>query len=651
VSKRKYMKRVTLIVFMAMLAVAALAPAAQASRGLLSAFGEIGTGADQFAYSGPDAVDPTDGNAVYAADIKEGLFGRVRKFDTTGKLLGTAEVPLGGPEFIAGIAVDGSEHRLYVLVDANSGGDPAHPNAPAVTRILAYSTEPEPNGTLPFATGTGISSGVLYDFQASGGSIDFPEGFAVDPGTHKLVVLGSYEAGGVISDELQYITDSGSLSKLVKNPTGVGAVVSTSKTMVVGPNGTVYLLRVGDGRTPVYSLPREGGSLTQVLSADLVTSTPVASGAVESGVGVGSQLAISSDGATMYLAEGGSSESGHVRAFSVATGKPLYLFAEGDCGIAHPLSSFGLAAGSNGVLAAVTTTEESPLPGESAVHVFGDGGTPCPSEPIADFTIEGGAAINKGESRTLTLSAAGLHGFTPAEVDWDFDGDGTFETKETGGSLTTTHRFAVAGTYEISEKVILENGEESSPVSQSVTVAPVAPVASFKASNKAPALGEEVTFDAGLSVDPAGSPTGESTHELAAYRWDFGDGSTLETTTPVITHAYAAAGAKSVKLVVVNHEGLASTPVAQVVTVASPPAPGGGDSGGGSGSSPSPSPAPTTPAPTTPAPPKPTTPAKPKPLVCKKGFAKKKGKCVKAPAKHKKHGKKKHAKKPKAKKA
>src|SRR5262249_54642341 len=127
--QRKIGKTAALVAALVALLVVAFAPAAQADRGLIKAFGEYGTGADEFAWTGPVAVDPTDSNATYVVDYKGGeAFGpppgaRVRKFDRGGNLLATAELPTAesGPEseLVTGIAVDGSEHRLYVLISGN----------------------------------------------------------------------------------------------------------------------------------------------------------------------------------------------------------------------------------------------------------------------------------------------------------------------------------------------------------------------------------------------------------------------------------------------------------------------------------------------------------------------------------------------------
>ena len=72
------------------------------------------------------------------------------------------------------------------------------------------------------------------------------------------------------------------------------------------------------------------------------------------------------------------------------------------------------------------------------------------------------------------------------------------------------------------------------------------------------------TFDASKSSDPeAGSGGG-----IAKYHWDFGDGSTADTTTPTTTHTFTDRKTYSVTVTVTDKQGLAGAPSAAVpVTV------------------------------------------------------------------------------------
>ena len=82
-----------------------------------------------------------------------------------------------------------------------------------------------------------------------------------------------------------------------------------------------------------------------------------------------------------------------------------------------------------------------------------------------------------------------------------------------------------------------------------------APKAVFATSTVDARAGQAIDFDAGASSDP---DVGDS----LTYRFDFGDGQTLETKEPRITHAYATAGLFTPRLTVVDALGTASDPLA-----------------------------------------------------------------------------------------
>ncbi len=643
-------KRLAILAFLAAVLAAAFAPAAQAAPGLITTFGERGTGPGQFFFAGPTAVDGADGNSIFVTDYTEAFDGRLREFDSSGNELGSAAVSSyeHGEELIDSIAIDESEHRVYVLL-AGLAASGEFAGQPITTKILAYSTTPNASGELVSAPG--VTGGVLRNFTADGGGIYAPQALAVDPGTHKLVIAGETQPSVVASSALLYVTDAGALSTEV---TGLFAAINPAAglnypiaSIAVGSDGTVYFpfnwqsSATGASEHAILSTPRESATVTRFTTeSEKLLSEESALGGFQ---GLGSSLAVSSDGSTLFVGESNASESepsgSRVRAYSIATGRQRYLYEGGDCALQRPMGMVALGAGSDGFLAATTVSREAD--GGPVVHVFGDAGTTiCPSTPVADVTVEGtgGTTVTKGESRTFAIDPSGLHGFPATEVDWDLDGDGTYETQVSGGALTVTHKFNTSGTFHVAAKVVLENGEEPLSDPQAVQVSGLAPTASFKVSNKSPLTGEAVTFDASESRDQTGGPEGEAVKlgETGTYRWDFGDGSTLQTTKPTTTHTFTTAGAHTVKLTVVSHEGLTSaTPFTVAVTAVAPPPPPT-DGGGGGETTPPPSTTPptTTPPVTTP----PTT--TPKVLTCKKGFVKSKGKCVKKPAHHKKKKKK-----------
>lgn len=78
------------------------------------------------------------------------------------------------------------------------------------------------------------------------------------------------------------------------------------------------------------------------------------------------------------------------------------------------------------------------------------------------------------------------------------------------------------------------------------------------------------TFSASKSTDPEATFGGG----IASYHWDFGDGSTADTTTPTTTHTYTGRQAYSVTVAVTDKQGLASaasSPVSVTVLDGVPP--------------------------------------------------------------------------------
>ncbi|HEY3086899.1 MAG TPA: PKD domain-containing protein [Jatrophihabitantaceae bacterium] len=90
-------------------------------------------------------------------------------------------------------------------------------------------------------------------------------------------------------------------------------------------------------------------------------------------------------------------------------------------------------------------------------------------------------------------------------------------------------------------------------------------VAYFETSPVKPDTTRTVTFDAGFSRDGAGSTSG------LKYFWDFGDGTTMATTSPTVTHTYSSPIYADVKLVVMKGSDTAT--YRQAVAVDSPTGP------------------------------------------------------------------------------
>ncbi|NLI41514.1 MAG: PKD domain-containing protein, partial [Caldisericales bacterium] len=67
--------------------------------------------------------------------------------------------------------------------------------------------------------------------------------------------------------------------------------------------------------------------------------------------------------------------------------------------------------------------------------------------------------------------------------------------------------------------------------------------------------------DGNFLFDASGSKAGRKNLTISKYKWDFGDGETLETTEPIVQHQYSETGTYQVTLIVVNSCGSSSAPV------------------------------------------------------------------------------------------
>ncbi|HET6506121.1 MAG TPA: PKD domain-containing protein [Baekduia sp.] len=627
---------------------------AGAATGETAAFGVSAfpaTGAHDFVNPGPTAFD-TKGTATTAdddlfvadLDIDDNfthLWPRIRMYGKDGTLKGSVSTPVGdAPQaYVVSLAVDPALRRVYALVDADTHGDQV------AQKILVYSADCAAAEPCTLTAPADLSSGVLFDFTGDAAHhVDFAGGIAVDPTSHDVVVLGVDD--GTAADPqgiLQHIAPDGTAATRVSGfgvglePDGAG--VGNPSGLAIGPDGQVYVsTAVFHGTFPhtcpcssesVYRMPKETGTSSLVLTD---TSSPLALPGADSfdtttRYGSGSPIALSSDGTTLYLMEGDDS-SVRVRGFSPTTGalKNVYGGGTTTCKItANGNGAGGIAAGAGDDLAFAAMDPAGELVDGPLIHLFGDGGSGCP-RASGSFKVDGkttGITVTKGQSVQLDASGSDLNGGTASKVSWDYgDGDGFVDLAQP--SLVSTHRFLKPGTVDVGVRIEVDGAPPTDPVYLSVTVNAPKPVASFSVSDRAPAAGGSVAFDATDSLDSAG-PDGNPTHALKEYRWDFGDGQSQVTTTAKVSHAFANAGAtalaRTVKLTVVSQDGVSSANVAQqTITVAGTP------SGGGPTPDPGPTPGPgttpdpgKTPGPGTTTPAAPPTPTLGSPVVDAKG--------------------------------
>jgi probable HAF family extracellular repeat protein len=177
--------------------------------------------------------------------------------------------------------------------------------------------------------------------------------------------------------------------------------------------------------------------------------------------------------------------------------------------------------------------------------------------PTAAFTVSPASGTGP---LNVTLDASGATDPDGAirSYSWDF-GDQTAH----GAGVRVEHVYTAAGTYTVTLIVADDRGATAS-ITHGVTItANQPPVAAFTVTPEKGVTPLEITFDAGASSDGDGT--------IAAYLWDFADGSTSAGVEA--THTYARAGRYAVTLTVTDDKGTTAS-VAHDLIAMSPVAAG-----------------------------------------------------------------------------
>lgn len=142
----------------------------------------------------------------------------------------------------------------------------------------------------------------------------------------------------------------------------------------------------------------------------------------------------------------------------------------------------------------------------------------------------------------------------PLTYTWNF-GDGT-----TGSGTNPMHTYAASGTYTVT-LTVNDGITNSIPAGAQVTVNNTAPIARVSG----PATGFKSSV---LTWDGSGSS--DANGDTLTYHWDFGDGSSLISSTPTVTHSYTTIGSYLVTLVVSDGE-MSSSPASADVSIQNQP--------------------------------------------------------------------------------
>jgi PKD repeat protein len=176
--------------------------------------------------------------------------------------------------------------------------------------------------------------------------------------------------------------------------------------------------------------------------------------------------------------------------------------------------------------------------------------------PVA--VIDALAAAPITDAVTFDGSASSMADGNIVDWRWDF-GDG-----QTANGATVEHRYAEAGTYQVS---LTLTSDSPSPSCQKVSIRHVitvnAPPVADAGTDQQVAVGEEAVFDASASADPDGG--------LTAYQWDFGDGATASGIE--VRHRYRTPGTYTAMLTVRDGADLANSTARDELVVVVNPAP------------------------------------------------------------------------------
>jgi hypothetical protein len=530
----RFCRRLAAVVSLTLLAVAGTAVAAQAEGyGEIEAarFGSPGAGEGQFETqeAAGFGVDPTN-NDVYVVDlpetgkIKPGGTGKekfkpneflIQRFDpnSKGEYVNSKNEPgkpvafmtfkpkdqaLGEDEEIdevTNIAVDPVSHRIYVLTSEQR---PQGINGVtmAASQLWAFNIEGEQLTSLGVIAGTKV-----FTPRATGlgESLNNPEGIAVDPTNHEVIVLGEEEKGeGRSVTALERInTEKGTLvEKRWSDPTSEpeepeGLLEDEASSPVVTKSGEVLVVHPGEidevdkipasfaseaAPTPVFEAnpefegepapvleqltsfpgtadlePRGGGALSLGQEGTLYASAAITEQHPEKHHGeLDGPLA---PGVLELSSKGGEKEwadEGWTGGQSIAT-----VGLTGACKVSINVYS-QVAAGSGHHVFVFDENPEGPK-----IVEFGPEGKGCPegavTAPTASTLSSGGKLIGEEEEipikDAVTLSS-NLVDSNALSVEWEF-GDGTTQTVTTDEHQKTTveHTFVKAGKLEIRERI------------------------------------------------------------------------------------------------------------------------------------------------------------------------------------------------------
>ena len=220
-----------------------------------------------------------------------------------------------------------------------------------------------------------------------------------------------------------------------------------------------------------------------------------------------------------------------------------YSWNFGDGGAATGLTTTHVFSNSGTFPVALTVTDPRGAATSKTISVT----VAAPTPPTGTFTVSPTPAPTNVDV-FFNASSVQWPGRTITSYEWDF-GDGT-----RGTGVTTTHRFFGVGTYSVILTVTDSAGTrmQLAPVAVQVGAAGSNGQAVLSITPTNPRVGQQVVFNASASVPSTGAT-------IVNYRFSYGDGTVEDSTNPVQSHTYGAAGVTTVTLETRDSNGKTST--------------------------------------------------------------------------------------------
>ena len=376
---------------------------------------------------------------------------------------------------------------------------------------------------------------------ASGDAVDIAPGTYTENATFDVAVTvtGSSEGAGVIVNGTLTFSAGGSapsvLQKLiVATPAGAGPAVVASGGAGTVVRDAVLLSADGPGMSitngPLNKLTRSsvlvaGAGATAVSlalgaeSATLKIDSSVISGGA-TGVGLGVKTGIG----TLVSAGTATISARHVTIAGAATG--ISLDSSSATGLLSAQGSIAMTASDSIVQGATPTKSNAGLLG------------PLLPPNTATLTLARTDQTAAADALFVSTARRNYHLRADAPV---IDKGGPAESGDSETDLDGQPRIAGAA----SDLGADEFGNTP-------------PTAMIELKTALPRTGQPVTFDGSASTDRETAIGGP----IAEYRWTFGDGVSVTTTTATVEHTYSREGALVAQLIVVDRQGAASTPAA-----------------------------------------------------------------------------------------